>query len=78
MVLRHVGLLASELALPLTCFAIHLAFYISMLRQCILDKLHILQHDFVELNNCLTMLREIMVVEILKVVPEPFVAIVSG
>lgn len=47
-VLIWVGSIACELALPPACSIIHHIFYLSMLRCCILNELHVLRYDAIE------------------------------
>lgn len=49
-----------------------------MLSHYVPDEIHVLQCDFVELVDCLILPREALVREILGVVPESVVAIVSS
>lgn len=56
--MRRVGEVEYGLALPLALLAIHTIFNVSMLRRYILDESQMLQYDFVELDNRLTLVEE--------------------
>ncbi|WMV18792.1 hypothetical protein MTR67_012177, partial [Solanum verrucosum] len=57
-ILRTVGEVAYELALPPTFSAIHPVFHVSMLRRYVPDESHVLQYDAVELDDRLTFVDE--------------------
>ncbi|KAH0724552.1 hypothetical protein KY284_000417 [Solanum tuberosum] len=57
-ILRTVGEVAYELALPLVFSAIHPVFHVSMLRRYVPDESHVLQYDAVELDDHLTFVEE--------------------
>ncbi|WMV18794.1 hypothetical protein MTR67_012179, partial [Solanum verrucosum] len=57
-ILRTVGEVAYELALPPAFSAIHPVFHVSMLRRYVPDESHVLQYDAVELDDCLTFVEE--------------------
>lgn len=61
-ILRQVGPVAYELALPLPYSTIHLMFHVLMLRQYIPDESHELRYDTVELDDCLTFIEQLVVV----------------
>lgn len=49
-----------------------------MLCWCILDELHVFYYDIVELHDCLILLEDVLVKDILVVVPGSIVSLVSG
>ncbi|XP_049378030.1 uncharacterized protein LOC125856072, partial [Solanum stenotomum] len=57
-ILRTVGEVAYELALPPVFSAIHPVFHVSMLRRYVPDESHVLQYDAVELDDRLTFVEE--------------------
>ena len=57
-ILQRIGNISYELALPPAFSAMHPVFHVSMLHQYIPDKLHVLQHDIVELDDRLTFIEE--------------------
>ncbi|WMV18623.1 hypothetical protein MTR67_012008 [Solanum verrucosum] len=57
-ILRTVGEVAYELALPQAFSAIHPVFHVSMLRRYVPDESHVLQYDAVELDDRLTFVEE--------------------
>ncbi|KAH0743021.1 hypothetical protein KY290_032665 [Solanum tuberosum] len=57
-ILRTVGEVAYELALPPIFSAIHPVFHVSMLRRYVPDESHVLQYDAVELDDRLTFVEE--------------------
>jgi len=57
-ILRTVGEVAYELALPPAFSAIHPVFHVSMLRRYVPDESHVLQYDVVELDDRLTFVEE--------------------
>ena len=57
-ILRRIGNVAYELALPPAFSAMHPIFHVSMLRQYIPDKSHVLQYDIVELDDRLTFIEK--------------------
>lgn len=57
-ILRTVGEVAYELALPPAFSAIHPVFHVSMLRRYIPDESHVLQYDAIELDDHLTFVEE--------------------
>ncbi|WMV16380.1 hypothetical protein MTR67_009765, partial [Solanum verrucosum] len=57
-ILRTVGEVAYELALPPVFSSIHPVFHVSMLRRYVPDESHVLQYDAVELDDCLTFVEE--------------------
>ncbi|WMV18791.1 hypothetical protein MTR67_012176 [Solanum verrucosum] len=57
-ILRTVGEVAYELALPPAFSAIHPVFHVSMLRRYVPDESHVLQYDAVELDDRLTFVEE--------------------
>ncbi|WMV37451.1 hypothetical protein MTR67_030836 [Solanum verrucosum] len=61
-ILRRVGDVAYELALPHAFSIIHLVFHVSMLRWYIPDESHVLQYDLVQLDDSLTFIEEPVVV----------------
>lgn len=61
-ILRWVGPIANELALPPTYFTIHPIFYVSFLCQYILDESHMLKCDSVELDDYLTFIKDSMAI----------------
>ncbi|WMV54599.1 hypothetical protein MTR67_047984 [Solanum verrucosum] len=66
-ILRRVGDVAYELALPPLFSAIHPIFHLSMLRRYIPDESHVLQYDLVELYDSLTFVEEPVAFLVLKV-----------
>ncbi|XP_015159124.1 uncharacterized protein [Solanum tuberosum] len=57
-ILRTVGEVAYELALPPAYSAIHPIFHVSMLRRYVPDESHVLQYDAVELDDRLIFVEE--------------------
>ncbi|XP_069150110.1 uncharacterized protein [Solanum lycopersicum] len=57
-ILRTVGEVTYELALPPAFSAIHPVFHVSMLRRYIPDESHVLQYDAIELDDHLTFVEE--------------------
>ncbi|WMV52715.1 hypothetical protein MTR67_046100 [Solanum verrucosum] len=57
-ILRTVGEVTYELALPPAFSAIHPVFHVSMLRRYVRDESHVLQYDAVELDDRLTFVEE--------------------
>ncbi|XP_049406129.1 uncharacterized protein LOC125869726 [Solanum stenotomum] len=57
-ILRTVGEVAYELALPPVFSAIHPVFHVSMLRRYVPDESHVLQYDAVELDDRLAFVEE--------------------
>ncbi|XP_049357343.1 uncharacterized protein LOC125822006 [Solanum verrucosum] len=57
-ILRTVGDVAYELALPPTFSAVHPVFHILMLRRYVPNESHVLQYDAVKLDDCLTYIKE--------------------
>ena len=57
-IIRIVGEVAYELALPPAFSAIHPVFHVSMLCRYILDESHVLQYDASELDDHLTFVEE--------------------
>ncbi|WMV38610.1 hypothetical protein MTR67_031995 [Solanum verrucosum] len=61
-ILRTVGEVAYELALPPVFSAIHHVFHVSMLRRYVPDESHVLQYGAVELDDRLTFVDELVVI----------------
>ncbi|XP_069145980.1 uncharacterized protein [Solanum lycopersicum] len=57
-ILRTVGEVAYELALPPAFSSIHPVFHVSMLRRYIPDESHVLQYDAIKLDDHLTFVEE--------------------
>ncbi|WMV58178.1 hypothetical protein MTR67_051563 [Solanum verrucosum] len=57
-ILRTVGEVAYELALPPAFSAIHLVFHVSMLRRYVPDESHVIQYDAVDLDDSLRYIEE--------------------
>ncbi|WMV30044.1 hypothetical protein MTR67_023429 [Solanum verrucosum] len=57
-ILRTIGVVTYELALPPTFSTIHPIFRVSVLRWYVLDESHMLQYEEVELDNHLTYIEE--------------------
>ena len=79
-ILRTVGEVAYELALPPAFSAIHPVFHVSMLRRYIPDESHVLQYDAIELDDHLTFVEEpvaILARDVRKLRLEPFLLLRS-
>ncbi|WMV07595.1 hypothetical protein MTR67_000980 [Solanum verrucosum] len=61
-ILRTVGEVTYELALPPGFSAIHPVFHVSMLRRYVPDESHVLQYDAIELDDRLTFVEEPVVI----------------
>ncbi|XP_015169261.1 uncharacterized protein [Solanum tuberosum] len=61
-ILRTVGEVAYELALPPAFSAIHPVFHMSMVRRYVRDESHVLHYDAVELDDRLTFVEEPVVI----------------
>ncbi|WMV58223.1 hypothetical protein MTR67_051608 [Solanum verrucosum] len=57
-ILRTVGEVAYELALPPAFSAIHPVFHVSMLRRFVQDESHVIQYDSVDLDDSLRYIEE--------------------
>ena len=57
-ILRTVGEVAYELALPPAFSAIHPVFHVSMLRRYVPDESHVIQYDAVDLDDSLRYIEE--------------------
>ena len=53
-ILKHIGKVAYELALPPTILGVHNAFHVSMLRKYIPDPLHVLNYEPLKIKDNLT------------------------
>ena len=61
-ILRRIGEVAYELALPPAFSAVHPVFHVSMLRRYIPDESHVLRYDSVELDDRLTFVEELVAI----------------
>ncbi|WMV13828.1 hypothetical protein MTR67_007213 [Solanum verrucosum] len=61
-ILRAIGEVAYELALPPALSAIHPVFHVSMLRRYVPDESNVVQYDSVELDDRLTFIEELVAI----------------